>query len=298
MTFRPYPTRSGQIGLALVTVAGLMLLIVADTLFHQRDPAIAFVLLASCLFLASVALAAVYWTVTALKLTYHLDRNGLAIRWGLGRQLIPFNSVAEIVSGQVVSGPAKFRGLALAGLRLGWGELPEYGLLRFHTTASLADSLLIVTLDKTYVISPSQPQAFLKAWQAREELGATREWREEIRRSWPFSLAVMSDPLTWWLFGSATITGLALLGYLSFSYASLPAIVPLHFDAWGLADRMVEKSRLFTLPALGGFILTLNAIVGGLVYSKEKLAAYLLWSSTILVQLCLWIAALIITTAA
>jgi hypothetical protein len=78
----------------------------------------------------------------------------------------------------------------------------------------------------------------------------------------------------------------------------LPANVPLHFDNWGLADRIVDKSRLFTLPALGGLILSLNALVGGLVYAKEKLAAYLLWGSTILVQFCLWIAALIITTAA
>jgi hypothetical protein len=279
-------------------MAGLMLLILADTLFRQSNPAVAFVLLVGCLLLVSVVMAAVYWTVAALKLNYHLNRNGLAIQWGLGRQLIPFNNVAEIVSGKVVTGPAKFRGLNLASLRLGWGELPEYGPLRFYTTAPLTDSLLIVTMDRTYVISPSQPQAFLQAWQAREGLGATREWREEIRRPWPLSLPVMSDSLTWWLCGSATVICLALLGYLSFRYASLPANVPLHFDNWGLADRIVDKSRLFTLPALGGLILSLNALVGGLVYAKEKLAAYLLWGSTILVQFCLWIAALIITTAA
>jgi uncharacterized membrane protein len=102
--------------------------------------------------------------------------------------------------------------------------------------------------------------------------------------------------LTWGLLGAAAAVYLALIGYLSLIYADLPAALPIHFDALGQADRIAEKSTLLTLPAAGGIVLGLNAILGSFIYRWDTVAAYLLWGSAIVMQVFLWIAVLTITT--
>jgi hypothetical protein len=238
---------------------------------------------------------ACYWTVVAFKLHYYLSRNGLAIQWGLAQLLIPFESITAIVPGKTVSTSPTFRGVNLAGLRFGWGELAGYGPLKFLATAGLAESLLVVTPQQTYVISPHQPDHFLAAWQARQALGPTQQWSVGLRRSWPLNYPLLTDPLMWWFLGLGALACLSLLGYLSMTFAELPRSLPIHFNAFGVADRIADKSALFTLPLAGAAMFIVNAVLGGLIYRWEKVGAYLLWGSTVTMQIFLWVAVLTLT---
>jgi hypothetical protein len=179
---------------------------------------------------------------------------------------------------------------------MGRAELAEYGPIKIRATAAVNDSLLVIAGDRSYLISPRQPEAFLQAWSLRQPLGPTQDWSAGVVRSWPLNKPVLTDSLTWGLLGAAAMLYLALIGYLSLIYAELPAALPIHFDALGQADRIAEKSALLTLPAAGGIVLGLNALVGGLIHRWDKVAAYLLWGSAIVMQVFLWIAALTITT--
>lgn len=237
----------------------------------------------------------VYWSLVAFNLTYHLDRNGLIVQWGLARQLIPFHSIERIIPGVEVSGPARFKGINLAGLRLGRGELAEGAPLRFYSTAALAKSLVIVTAGQAYVISPRQPESLVKAWQARQALGPTQHWQPEIRRNWPREGSLLGDALGLGLLGLAILACLALFGYLAFILPQLPPSIPIHFDAFGQADRIADKSALFTLLAAGALALVMNSIIGSLIYHWERVTAYLLWGSTVIMQLCLLLAVFMIT---
>lgn len=295
MTFQPYPTRSGFIFLGIGLVFIAIAYILTRLLLQQGDPTLAFILLVGLLVtLGSMGLM-LYGALVVFKLGYHINRNGLAIRWGLGQQLIPFQSIKAIIPGKDVTPSTAFRAANIAGLHFGWAELPEYGLLRFRATAPLAESLLVVTPDQTYVISPDQPQAFLKAWQVRQNLGPTQQWSESIRRRWPLNIPLVLDPLTWRLLGTAAFFCFSLVGYISLNYPNLPASLPIHFDNLGQADRIADKRILFTLPLLGAIVWGVNLVLGSLFYRQEKLAAYLLWGSTVVVQLCLWAAVLMIT---
>lgn len=296
MDFQPYPSRSGFIFLALTLLAGLLAVLLINLLPQQSNISRIFILSAGTI-LAVVAMGiAFYWAVLAFELHYYLSRNGLVIRWGLAQQRIPLDHIQEIVPGHALPAPPTFIGLNIAGLRLGWGKLADYGRVKFHTTAAVAESLFVITPQQTYVISPSQPEQFLQAWQARQSLGPTQRWSTGRQWGWPFNYPILTDRLAWWLLSLAFLTGLAQLGYLSSIFVDLPRSLPIHFDAFGLPDRIADKSTLLTLPTLGLAALALNGVLGILVYRWEKVAAYLLWGSGLALQLCLWVAAITLTS--
>ena len=93
MTFQPYPTRSGFILLtaAIFSLAATILLI--DSLLQQNEPTQVFKYAVWLLIALSIFCLTLYWTLIAVKLNYHISRNGVAIQWGLEQQRIPFNAI-------------------------------------------------------------------------------------------------------------------------------------------------------------------------------------------------------------
>ncbi len=296
MTFRPYPTRSGFIFLAVALAAGAICVVLIWLLFRQSDWAGFFQLFVALLIALAATGLALYWAVVAFKLHYHLNRNGLAIQWGLAQQRIPFASIKAIITGQNITALSNFKGFNLAGLQIGRAETAEYGPVRIRATAGLNNSLLVVAADQCYLISPRQPEAFIKAWQVRQPLGPTQQWSAGLYRSGLFGHPLLTDPLAGVLLGAAFLVYLSLFGYLSLIFADLPAALPIHFNALGQADRIASKSALLTLPAAGAIVLGLNALLGTFIYRREKVAAYLLWGSAIVMQLFLWVALLTLTS--
>ncbi|MCG3208858.1 MAG: hypothetical protein FOGNACKC_02471 [Anaerolineae bacterium] len=297
MTFQPYPTRAGWIalaaGLVLATVAILMLNIVLD----PPGPPQFFQAVVAFLVALGLALMAIYWAIAGLTLRYHLNRNGIVIQWGVAQQFIPFEHIIKIVPGHTLSDLPTFRGVNFIGLRFGRGELPGFRLLRFRSTALVGHSLLVITDRASYVISPQQPEAFIKAWQARQSLGPTQDWPEGISRRWPFDTPLFNDALALWLIGLSAALLLVLLGLISLTYSALPAALPIHFDSLGRADRIAPKLFLFTLPVAGAIVWVVNLVFGGILYRREQIGAYLLWGSTIVTMICLWVALFTITGA-
>ena len=292
MSFSPYPTRSGFIFLGLAVVSGVLAIWLINLLIKQQEPAQLFTHLVGLLIVLALAGLALYWSLIAFQLDYHLNRNGLAIQWGLSHQRIPIKAIENIVSGQTIA--AAFKGITVDGLVLGWGNLTDNRQLKFRASAPLEQSLLVMTMNQAYVISPRRPEAFLQAWQARREIGPTQQWSTGVYRRWPFNIPLLSDSLTWWLLGLSAALCLALLGYLSLNYANLPPSLPVHFNNLGRADRIADKATLYILPAAGGLVLFFNALLGSIIYRWEKVGGYLLWGSSIVMQVCLWVAMLTI----
>lgn len=294
MSFAPYPTRSGLISIGVAATGAIVMTLLVRALLQMPAPADLFKLLLGLLLALALTAGAFYWAIIAFNLNYHINRNGLMIQWGLSRQLIPFHMIKTIVPGNRVASPPKFRGINIGGLRFGWANLTEYGSLRFRTTAPLDSSLLVITSERSYVISPRQPDSFIKAWQARQYLGATQQWPHQMRHRWPFNLPLLRDPWMWGLLGVAGFICFALYGYLAIGYAALPQSIPIHFDSLGQADRIADKSEIFIFPIAGVLVLLLNTLLGSLIYRREKVAAYLLWGTATVMQLYLWLAVLAI----
>lgn len=297
MTFYPYPTRAGWIALAAGLVLAVVTLLMLNVVSDPQSPPQFFQAVMGFLAVLGLTLIALYWAIAGLTLQYHLNRNGIIIHWGFTQQYIPFEHIVEIVPGHTLPALPTFKGINLGGLRFGRGELAGYSTLRFRSTAAVGHSVLVVTQRASYLISPQQPDEFIKAWQNRQTLGPTQDWTEGLSRHWPFDTPLFSDVLAWWLLGLSGVLLLVLLGLISLTYSALPAALPIHFDSLGRADRIAPKLFLFTLPAAGAIVWAVNLVFGGLLYRREQLGAYLLWGSTIITMICLWVALFTITGA-
>ncbi|MDM8532701.1 PH domain-containing protein [Anaerolineales bacterium HSG25] len=290
MIFQPYPTQSGYIALGTAVASGLAAIVLLTQLPMQADLAEIFTLFMAALIILIAMLLAMSWALLMFGLKYQLNRNGIIVHWGYARQSIPFGSIEEIIPGRGLPKPQDFRGLSIGSLRIGRGELVGYGPTYFYTTSALANSLLIVTPQQAYFVSPADTDAFLKAWKSRQEIGPTQEWPAKIERNWPFNIPILADWLTWGLLLASLITCLTLFGYLAFAFTDLPRDIALQFDTAGQVSRAIDKAFLFVFPVVGFTMLILNTVIGGLVYKNERLAAYFIWSSALLVQICLWVA--------
>lgn len=95
----------------------------------------------------------------------------------------------------------------------------------------------------------------------------------------------------------ALLINIALLIFLAVRFEALPDLLPLHFDASGLPDRIDAKAGIFGLPIIGLVVLVANALIGFPVHRRERAAAMLFASSALLMQILLWLAAMNIVGA-
>lgn len=232
-----------------------------------------------------------YQTVSCLTLRYHLDRNGIVIRWAGTEQIIPIRNIQRIVPGHQLMGPVvRRRGPRWPGHERGIGSIPGIGRTCFLATRPLSQQLLLVTPGMSFAISPREPERFLQAFEARRELGPNRLLEQEMRPAswltWPF----WRDRTAWILLGAALIINLGLFGYLSARFPRLDIQLPLHFNRWGQVDRIGTKMELFTLPIIGLIILGTNTALGLALYKRERAGSYLLWGAAAATQALFWLA--------
>jgi hypothetical protein len=225
--------------------------------------------------------------------SYALDRNCLTIDWGPIRQVVPTEAIQRVMLGTEVSGPIKrFRGWRWPGLMHGSAEVPEAGLTLFYASAAPANQLIVVTPSLSYAISPADPAGFIESIKARYELGPTQAIEQSTQHPPLFDWPLWSDRLAQGLGAIGLILLLGLFAFVCFRYPDLPARLPLHYTAAGLADRIGPTSQAFILPMIGLLTLMGNVGLGVLVYRRERMASYVLWGGAILVQFLLWISTL------
>lgn len=232
-----------------------------------------------------------YQTVSCLTLRYHLDRNGIVIRWAGTERIIPIRNIQRIVPGHQLMEPiVRRRGPRWPGHERGIGSIPGIGRTCFLATRPLSQQLLLVTPGICFAISPQDPERFLQAFEARRELGPNRLLEQEMRPAswltWPF----WRDRTAWILLGAALIINLGLFGYLSARFPRLDIQLPLHFNRWGQVDRIGTKMELFALPIIGLIILGTNTALGLALYKRERAGSYLLWGAAAATQALFWLA--------
>jgi hypothetical protein len=76
-----------------------------------------------------------------------------------------------------------------------------------------------------------------------------------------------------------------MVAWIMARFASLPDLMPIHFDALAHPDFVAPKADVFRFPAVGGAILLINAVICGAIYANERGAARLLAVSTIVIEL-------------
>jgi hypothetical protein len=279
------------IGLILALDGWLLNRLINQGIRDQQITTFAFLMGLMVLLSIPVVLVLVYQTLSCLTLSYHVDRNGVVVRWAGTEQVIPIRDIQRIVPGvQLGKQIVRRRGLRWPGHERGVGQVPGIGRTRFLATRPLDDQLLLVTPGLAFGISPQDSEAFLHAFEARRDLGPNRLLEQEIHPARWSTWSIWTDQTAWVLLGAAVVINLGLFGYLATRFPNLDAQLPLHFTSLGQADRIGTKLELFDLPIIGLIILGTNLILGLALYKRERAGSYLLWGSAATAQALFWLA--------
>jgi hypothetical protein len=248
--------------------------------------------------LGVVAVPLLVYRLLALRgAFYHLERDGITLRWGLRVEEIPIDSVIWVrqVKEEVRLLPLPW--LRWPGSVLGTRRLPD-GVTLEYLAAESRGMVLIATPTGIFAISPEDPAAFLTAYQRLNELGSLSPLT--ARSVFPsFLLARL------WRTSSARallLGGLAL-NLLLLAWVILVAPgrneVMLGFQRGGEA---VPGIQLLLLPVLSSFFFLIDFFVGLFLYRRSlypkatpgashlppapySVLAYLLWGSGALTPL-------------
>ena len=239
---------------------------------------------AACLGVAGVF---AYWTYSLATLSYSLDRNGLVIRWGITRQVIPLGAIERLVPGTSVGVP-QVRGVSWMGCHIGHAQIPRIGDVLFYSTHQMPEQVLyVMTTERNYAISVPDPAGFAKQIQLRQDLGPTADVTHHVERAFSLAQGFWGDHLGWFL----AVTGIGVCAAawlaLAYQYGDLPGTVHVFFpptEVVPLSDTNA-KEILIAVPRAATFVLAANLAAGVLMYAWDRAVARMLFGAGIAVQI-------------
>lgn len=75
-------------------------------------------------------------------------------------------------------------------------------------------------------------------------------------------------------------------------YEQLPALIAIHFNAYGEVDLIADKREVYKLPGIGGVILLANAVLAAAAGPQDRVLARLALGVAVLVEALFCVAAL------
>lgn len=238
-----------------------------------------------------------YRTWAAFTLEYWVDRNAVTLRWAHLQQVIPLQSVREIVRGMAWSEAPKANLLRWPMPFLSIAAQPSTQSIHLCATRSPSECIALKTDTGVYVLSPSDEKGFIETLQERYRLGATQAVQPaRVRRTWLAS-TLSTDPQGLWLLGIGMAGVLLLFAVLTISFPDLPDVLAVRYNSQGLPVEIREKTVLFRLVFIGLLAWAINAVGGAwLASQKYQTAAHMLWWGAIVVQVFLLLALISLIT--
>jgi hypothetical protein len=234
-----------------------------------------------------------YWTFGCFTLRYAINRNGLAIRWGAIRQLIPLDQIERLVEGRQAPEP-RIDGVNWPGHHVGRAPVERVGDTLFYSTHRSREELLyLVTPSQSYALSVPDRDRFARDLQEQRELGPHVPVRQSPERSMVAAQPFWSDPPAQLLALLAILACVIVIGYVFARYPGLPPTMPLSFPPMGGVTRVASKEQLLTLPVTALGILALNLGLAVLIHAWERAAGYLLLVAAIGLQAVFLVGAII-----
>lgn len=273
----------------LLIQGGLVLILTASGgyfffLAAQDASGVEFLLhiVAALVILAPLPLLA-YRLYALFNARYDLQRDGLRIRWGLRREVIPLSQIEWVRPAVELGFRLPLPWLRWPGALLGIRRVAELGTVEF-LAADISHMILVATPEKVYAISPDEANTFLSLFQHMNELGSLAPLDRQSVNPGVLIGRVWEDQLARVLLLAGFGAGLILLGTVAFTVPGLDQI------AWTGTGDPAPAERLFLLPVLDGMMWLFNLLAGIFLYRRGedlRIAAYLLWGSSALTGLLL-----------
>lgn len=237
-----------------------------------------------------------YRAYALFRSDYYIDRDSLAVLWGLRVEDIPLTDIEWMRPARDLSHPLSLPRIRFPGALLGTRRHPDLGLVEFIASDS-RNLILIATSRRVFAISPKDAGALVRTFARATELGSLTPAEPVsvypsfvITQAWENSTARF-----WWTSGLLLNLGLIVwVGIL------IPALgqIPFGFDAFGAPNDPTSSGRLILLPLLSGLLFIAGIIAGLYFYRWERTRplSIIIWVSSALSALLFLMAVLFLVT--
>ncbi|MFM8323058.1 MAG: PH domain-containing protein [Chloroflexota bacterium] len=228
---------------------------------------------------------------------YVLEREGMRLRWGLRVEEIPVSEILWVRRAAELGRTLPLPRLHWPGAVVGTRHWPGAGEVEYMA-ATTRDLVVIATPGKGYVVSPSDVDGFLLAFQRCTEMGSLLPIAPRSEHSTLLLAAVWrSRPARSLLLGGAALS-LALLVWVSLA-APTRSTVALGFQPTGGPGDAAPALRLLLLPVINTIFFLIDLFLGLFLYRRPegRLYALLVWAAGALTALLFLAAVLFILLA-
>jgi len=282
-------------GILILAWAGISGFGILNLSRAQVGPSFVTYLLMALLAFAPIPLLG-YRAYALLRADYFIDRNSLAIIWGLRVEDISLTDIEWVRQASDLTHPLTFPTFRLPGAVLGSRRHPDLGLVEF-IASDTRNVILVATSKRVFAISPKDSNALIRTFSRAIEMGSLAHAESKsvypsfiIAQAWESSTARFL-----WMAGLFLNLGLIIwVGVL------IPTItqVPFGFDASGAPNNIFPSVRLILLPLIS-MVLFAIGIIAGLYFYRWKMQrplAFIVWASSALCALLFLMAVLFMVT--
>jgi len=237
-----------------------------------------------------------YRAYALLRSDYYIDRDSLAILWGLRVEDIPLSDIEWVRTASDLTRPLLLPRFRLPGSILGTRRHSDLGLVEF-IASDTRNLILVATSKRVFAISPKDATALVRTFARATELGSlTRAASKSVYPSFVVTQAWQSSAARFlWMAGFLLNLGLVIwVGILIPSLSQ----VPIGFDAFGAPNAPGSAVRLIILPLISAVMFIVGIAAGLYFYrwEKQRPLAFVVWGSSSLCALLFLMAVLFLVT--
>jgi len=227
---------------------------------------------------------------------YYIDRNSLAMLWGLRIEDIPLTDIEWVRPATDLTNPLSLPRFWIPGAVLGTRRHVDLGAVEF-IASDASNLILIATSRRVFAISPEDPAALVQTFARATELGSLSPAESvSVYPSFIISQAWEDRPVRF-LWTSGLIINIGMMIGVG-SLIPSRSVIPFGFDSFGLPNATAASTQLILLPLLSmlSFIVGLTAGLYFFRWEKQQPIAYMIWISSTISSLLFLLAALFLAT--
>ena len=221
-----------------------------------------------------------YRAYALFKADYYIDRDSLAMMWGLRVEDIPLTDIEWVRPASDLTRPLVLPRFRLPGAVIGTRRHPDLGIVEF-IASSTRNLILIATAKRVFAISPRDAAALVRTFARATELGSLMP--AEPKSVYPSFIVTQAweSPIARFLWMSGLLLNLGLVVWIG---VLIPALtqVPFGFDAFGLPNDITPSARLILLPLISASMFAGGLTAGLYFYRWEKTQplSFVIWISS------------------
>ena len=237
-----------------------------------------------------------YRAYALFKADYYIDRDSLAILWGLRIEDIPLTDIEWVRPASDLTHPLSLPRLRLPGAVLGTRRHQDLGAVEFIASGA-RNLILIATSKHVFAISPRDAAALVRTFARATEMGSlTPTEAISVYPSFVITQA-WESPIARFLWITGILLNLGLVAWVGFLIPSLSQ-VPFGFNALGTPSVTAPSARLILLPLISALMFITGLLAGLYLYrwDKERPLAFIIWISSTLSAVLFLLAVLFLVT--